>query len=165
MPDQLPGNPRQLLAFGKACHPNSCKKKRSLGTLATGSEKSFVLAPAAEFFQASLLGLTRAVSLRFLLQWRVLGRLLPTQLLCQRRGQASPCPGGGRGCPGQSPWRGWVWHVPSPTSLIFPSFPSPWSWCSTGEGSGPPPRSTLCHFPRIPRAQPAPKAVLFQKRR
>lgn len=52
MPDQLPGNSRQLLAFGKACHPNSCikkKKKKALGTLAAGSEKSFVLAPAAVF--------------------------------------------------------------------------------------------------------------------
>lgn len=36
MPDQLPGNSRQLLAFGKACHPNSCikkKKKKSTGHL------------------------------------------------------------------------------------------------------------------------------------
>lgn len=100
MPDQLPGNSRQLLAFGKACHPNSCikkkKKKKALGTLAAGSEKSFVLAPAAEFFQASLLGLTGAVSLRFLLYWRVLGWPLPAQLLCQS-------PGGQQGCQGQSP--------------------------------------------------------------
>lgn len=32
MPDQLPGNSRQLLAFGKACHPNSCIKKKKAST-------------------------------------------------------------------------------------------------------------------------------------
>lgn len=91
--------------------------------MAAGSEKSFVFAPAAEPFQAPLLGLTGAVSLRFLLQWRVLGWLLPAQLLCQRCIQASPHGGGGQDIQGRALGEGGCGHVPrgSParTSLCF----------------------------------------------
>ena len=80
--------------------------------MAAGSEKSFVFAPAAEPFQAPLLGLTGAVSLRFLLQWRVLGWLHPAQLLCQRCIQASPHQGGGQDIQGRALGEGGCAHVP-----------------------------------------------------
>lgn len=98
------------------------KKKKALGTLTAGSEKSFVFAPAAEFFQASLLGLTGAVSLRFLLYWRVLGWPLPAQLLCQS-------PGGQQGCQGQSPQTSPTWACPEWAGLGVGSqllLPQPW---------------------------------------
>lgn len=160
MPDQLPGNARQLLAFGKTCHPNSClkkKKKSSLGTLAAGSEKSFVFTPAAEPFQAPLLGLTGAVSLRFLLQWRVLGWLLPAQLLCQRCIQASPHQGGGRDIQGRALGEGGCGHVPRGSAARMPLFLLP-----KGSDQGPLP-GQHCHFPQKTQDPASSQAAWLQK--
>lgn len=73
------------------------KKKKALGTLASGSEKSFVLAPAAEFFQASFWGwLELFLSVSSYTGGYSVGLFPPNFSACQS-------PGGQQGCQGQSP--------------------------------------------------------------
>lgn len=136
MPDQLPGGPGQPLAFGKACHPNSCMR-RAPGTWAARSEKSFVPAPAA--VAQPRFGVDQSGFSPFPLPAAGAPPAPSRPVPPPEARPASPCPGGGQGRPGQSPCRGRGWAGPQRgPSLIFPSTPSPDGGGAPGGALAPP---------------------------
>lgn len=135
MPDQLPGGPGQLLAFGKACHPNSCMR-RAPGTWAARSEKSFVPAPAA--VAQPRFGVDQSGFSPFPLPVAGAPPAPSHPVPPPEARPASPCPGGVQGRPGQSPCRGRGWAGPQP-HLALHALPR---WRRGPWGSARPSRAT-----------------------